>query len=494
MEQTAHGMSAAEEAKYRRMTTEPVEKLVNHLAIPTMVSMLVTSFYNLADTFFVRQLENDSMVAAVGVVLPLMSIIQAIGFYHGHGSANYISRAFGRRDLEGAAKMAATGFFTAMFFGILLAVFGLVFRVPFAKVLGAKTADTLGYTVHYMSFILLATPFMMGSIVMNNQLRLQGNAFFSMLGLASGAVLNLILDPMLIFKAGDTIAQGKLVMGFGAGMGVSGAALATAVSQIFSFVVLLVGMRRSDNIQIRLRNFTPTAYYYRNIMKGGLPSLARQSMASISTTCLNHAIGLYVPSYAMIDAAQAAMTGVNRIMMFLYASLIGFGQGFQPVCGFNYGARRYDRVLRAFWYCMRIAFAALVILALVGFLFAGQITDLVAGTSPEASQIAAFTFRAQLLTFPLSVWIVLCNMMMQNIGVTGKATVLALARQGLTFVPAVLLMPLLMRALGQPPLMGIELAQSAADVLALLIALPLGIGEVRWMARQPIEDAGEESL
>ena len=194
------------------MTTEPVEKLILKLAIPTIISMLVTAFYNLADTFFIRQLNSDSMVAAIGVVMPLMNIIQAIGFYHGHGSGNYISRAFGRQDLKDAEKMAATGFFCAVSFGILLAALGL-----------------------YMRYILLAAPLMMGSIVMNNQLRFQGNAFFSMIGLTTGAVLNLFLDPILIFRAGDPVGVAGLHARFGAGMGVSGAALATAISQCVSF-------------------------------------------------------------------------------------------------------------------------------------------------------------------------------------------------------------------------------------------------------------------
>ena len=474
-------LGGAKEEKYIRMTTQPVEKLICRLAVPTIISMLVTSFYNLADTFFVRHLEQDSMVAAVGVVLPLMNIIQAIGFYHGHGSGNFISRAFGRKDLDEAEKMAATGFFSAVILGLVLMSLGLVFREGFARILGAKTAATLGYAKDYMLYILLATPFMMGSIVMNNQLRMQGNAFFSMLGLASGAVLNLFLDPILIFKAGDAIGLGALRMGFGAGMGVAGAALATGVSQVFSFCILAVGLARSDNVKIRLRNFTPTMYYFKGIFKGGLPSLARQGVGSIATASLNHAIGLYLSEPLLIDAAQAAMTGVNRIMMVMYSSLIGFGQGFQPVCGFNYGAKRYDRVLKAFWFCVKVAVVALLCLSALGILFARPIADLVAGASREALDIATFTLRVQLVAFPLAAWVVLCNMMLQNIGITGKATLLALARQGLAFIPLVFLLPALFRLLGLEPLLGIETVQAAADVVAFLIAIPIGRSEIRKM-------------
>ena len=478
--QSASAVKTPEE-KVRKMTTEPVEKLILKLAVPTIISMLVTAFYNLADTFFIRQLQSDSMVAAIGVVMPLMNIIQAIGFYHGHGSGNYISRAFGRRDLKDAEKMAATGFFCAVLFGLALAAAGLCFRHQFARILGAKTEETVENSIRYMQYILLAAPLMMGSIVMNNQLRFQGNAFFSMIGLTSGAVLNLVLDPLLIFRAGDAIGIAGLRASFGAGMGVSGAALATAVSQGVSFVILAVGLGRSDNIRIRLRNFCPKPFYLRGIMQGGLPSLARQGIASVATASLNHAIGLYVAGKVMIDAAQAAMTGVNRIMMVLAAILIGFGQGFQPVCGFNYGARRYDRVRRAFFFCVRVAAAFLTVLAVTGFAFARPVTNLVTGASREAAGIAVFAFRAQLVTLPLSAWIVLCNMMLQNIGATGKATALAVSRQGLTFIPSVLLLPVLARVLGAQPLLGIELAQPVADVLSFLIAIPVGLSELKKM-------------
>ena len=475
------GSEQAKEAKFLRMTTQPVERLILKLALPTIISMLVTSFYNLADTFFIRQLNSDSMGAAVGVVLPLMNIIQAIGFYHGHGSGNYISRAFGRRDLGDAEKMAATGFYLAFFFGILLAVVGLSLRRSFAQILGAKTEETIENSIRYMQYILLAAPLMMGSIVMNNQLRFQGNAFFSMLGLTSGAIMNLILDPILIFSAGQSIGVFGLRASFGAGMGVAGAALATALSQGLSFTVLAIGLSRSDNIKIRIRNFCPTPEYLRKIMQGGLPSLARQGIASIATASLNHSVGMYLAGTGLIDAAQAAMTGVNRIMMLLASVLIGFGQGFQPVCGFNYGAGYYHRVRQAFRFCLKVAFVVLIVLAVLGFVFAAPVTNLIAGTSAEAAEIAVFAFRAQLVTIPLHAWIVLCNMMLQNIGATAKATILAISRQGIAFIPVILLLPMLLQLFGAPPLLGIETAQPVADVISFLIAIPIGLSELRKM-------------
>lgn len=473
----------AGDAKYIRMTTQPVEKLIARLAVPTIISMLVTTFYNLADTLFVRQLENDSMVAGVGVVLPLMAIIQAFGFFCGHGSGNYISRAFGRRDYKDAEIMAATGFGYAFLFGILFALLGLLFREPLVTLLGAKTQATVQAAVDYMTYILLAAPFMTGAIVMNNQLRMQGNAFFAMIGLTSGAVVNLVLDPLLIFEKGDTLFSGAITMPFGAGMGVAGAALATAVSQVISFVLLAVGMSKSDNIQIRLQRFSPKFFYLRGIVQGGLPSLARQGLASVATTCLNHAVGLYLVADEMIDAVQAAMTGTSKIMMFLSSALIGFGQGFQPVCGFNYGAKKYDRVRSAYFFCVRVSAVALVAIAAVGFVFAEPITHAVAGASPLSAEIAAFTFRAQLVVFPLMSWVTLCNMMLQTIGMTARATTVAIMRQGLALIPCVLLLPLLCSALSFAPLLGIQLSQSVADVITFIVSLPIGISVLREMKK-----------
>ncbi|MBO5670268.1 MAG: MATE family efflux transporter [Clostridia bacterium] len=471
--------NSAQSEKFLRMTTEPVDKLILRLAIPTIISMLVTTFYNLVDTLFIRQLENDSMVAAVGVVLPLMSIIQAFGFFCGHGSGNYLSRALGRRDTQDAETMASTGFFYAVVFGLAISVFGLLFSDALGILLGAKTEATLVSTVDYMRWILLSCPFQCGAIVINNQLRMQGNAMFAMVGLTTGAVLNCVLDPLFIFGAGDPLFGGAFTMPFGLGMGVGGAALATALSQIVSFVLLTVGMLRSDTIRLKVNRIR--LRYFGGIVQGGLPSLARQGLASVATACLNHAVGLFLLDGVMIDAVQAAMTGVSKITLFMSSALIGFGQGFQPVCGFNYGAKKYGRVIDAYAFCVKVAAVALVIFSVLGFIFAVPITDAVAGSTALSAEIAAFTFRTQLVVFPLQAWVMLCNMMLQNIGMTFRATVVAMARQGLAFIPMVFLLPLMMRACGAEPLLGLECAQAAADVISFFISLPIGIGVLREM-------------
>ena len=333
-----------QEEKYRHLTGDPVEGLVCRLAVPSMVSMLVTAFYNMADTFFVGMLRNNSATGAVGVVFSLMAVIQAVGFFFGHGSGNFISRTLGGHHPEEAGQMAATGFFCALATGGVIAVLGLLFLDPLARALGS-TETILPYARDYMRFILIGAPYMTASLVLNNQLRFQGSAVYGMVGIASGAVLNIALDPLFIFTLD---------------MGVAGAALATILSQLVSFCLLLVGCTRGGNLHIRISNVRLQKRFFREILRGGLPSLARQGLSSVAAICLNHAAQPYG------DAAIAAMSVVSRIMNFASSALIGFGQGFQPVCGFNYGAQLYGRVRRAFWFCVKVSTVCLVVIAVAG--------------------------------------------------------------------------------------------------------------------------------
>lgn len=312
-------MDEKQQEKLTRMTTAPVRKLVCQMAVPTIISMLITNFYNMADTFFVGKL-GTSATGAVGVVFSLMAVIQTFGFFFGHGSGNYISRAMGSQEMDDAERMAATGFGSSFFIGCVLALMGLVFQKPLARLLGS-TETILPYAQDYMSIILLGAPFMASSLTLNNQLRFQGSAMFAMVGITAGGILNIILDPILIF---------------GFDMGIRGAALATLISQLVSFVILFAMTRRPGNIRIRLRLYSFRLSFWKEILRGGTPSLCRQGLASVATICLNLAAGPYG------DAAIAAMSIVSRIMNFAGSALIGFGQGFQPVCGFNYGAGRYD--------------------------------------------------------------------------------------------------------------------------------------------------------
>ncbi len=430
--------------KREEMLNAPVEKLVCKMAVPTIISMLVTAFYNLADTFFVGRLNSNSATGAVGLVFALMAVIQACGFFFGHGSGNYISRKIGSGEYEKAEKMASTGFFSSLFVGAVIAVLGLIFQKPLARLLGA-TDTMLDDTLAYMRYILISTPYMMASLVLNNQLRLQGNSLFSMIGLVSGAVLNVALDPLLIFTFD---------------MGVAGAALATIISQLVSFIVLLVGCQKSSSISIRWKHFTLNKSYYAEIWKGGIPSLGRQGLASVATLVLNNLAGGYG------DGAIAAFSVVSRITNIAFSAIIGFGQGFQPVCGFNYGAEKYERVRRAVWFSVKVSTAFLVVAAIATYAFAPWLVRIFRDDE-EVIAVGVKAIRYQCLSLPFLGFIVTMNMLLQNIRKTLPASILAMARQGLVFIPTLLI---LSRLWG---IAGLQAAQALADLLTFIVAIVL---------------------
>lgn len=443
-------MNVMEKDHFKQMTTAPIPGLVASLAVPTIVSMLVSSFYNMADTYFVGKINTQS-TAAVGIVFSVMAVIQAIGFFFGHGSGNYISRKLGAREFGDAERMASTGFFCALLAGVALAVVGWLFLTPLSRLLGS-TPTILPYTERYLGIILLGAPFMTASLVLNNQIRFQGNAVYAMVGIVAGAVTNVALDPLFIFTFG---------------MGISGAALATVLSQLCSFSLLLYMTHKGGNIRIHYKNFTPTPAYLKEIVKGGSPSLCRQGLACTSTIFLNVAAGRYG------DAAIAGMSIVTRISMFINAFLIGFGQGFQPVCGFNYGAGLYRRVRAGFWFCVKVGAVFLLAAAVAGGCFAPEVVAVFRKGDPEVIAVGSAALRWQLVTLPLGAWIIVSNMMLQTIRRTGRATLLASVRQGLFFIPLIFLLP---RFLG---LMGVEMCQAVADVLSFLLAVPLTYGVLK---------------
>lgn len=439
----------SQDEKVQYLTTAPIPKLIWQMSIPTIISMLVTSFYNMADTMFVGQLDTQS-TAAVGVSFSVMSLIQATGFFFGHGSGNYISRKLGAREYQDAERMAATGFFSSLIAGIVICLIGLLFLTPISRFLGS-TETILPYTIRYLRIIFLGTPFIMGSFVLNNQMRFQGSASVAMIGIVSGAILNIGLDPLLIFVFD---------------MGISGAALATVISQIASFCILLYLNRRRAAIRVSFKNFTPSVFYYQNIFKGGVPSLCRQGIGSFATIFLNTAAGNY--GGAMADAAIAAMGVVTRITMFVNSALIGFGQGFQPVCGTNYGAGRYTRVREAFYFCVKLGTITLFVLSMCGCIFAEPLIRLFRN-DPDVIQIGVLALRLQCSIFWLNAWTILCNMMLQTIGMAAQASIVASARQGLFFIPLILILPLFLG------LFGVQIAQMLADILSFLLALPMAL-------------------
>ena len=443
-----------QEEKYIQMTQKPVGRTICKLAVPCIISMLVTSFYNMADTFFVGMLKSNAATGAVGVVFSMMAIIQAVGFFFGHGSGNFISRQLGQKNYKEASIMAANGFFAALGTGVLICVAGLVFLEPLAYLLGS-TDTILPYTKDYLRVILLGAPWMTASLVLNNQLRFQGSAIYAMIGILSGAVLNIGLDPLLILTFD---------------MGVAGAGLATIISQFVSFVILLIGCSKGGNLRISIKNVRLTWRYIWQIIKGGLPSLARQSLASVATICLNHA------AQPFGDAVIAAMGVVQRIVMFGASAMIGFGQGFQPFCGFNYGAKLYSRVRKGFWFCVKGSFGFLLVISALVFWFAPDLVTLFRD-DPDVIRCGSWALRFQCITFPFQSWIIMSNMMEQVMGKTLPATFLAMARQGVFFIPTVLL---LAHFWGET---GIQVTQAVSDLLTLLCAIPIHLLVLRTMPK-----------
>jgi len=450
-----------QEEKFRQMTETDIRVLVSKMAVPTIISMLITTFYNMADTFFVGRINTDA-TAAVGIVFPLIAIIQACGFFFGHGSGNYISRKLGQKQPEQATKMAATAFFSALIFGVCFMIVGTIFRTELVYLLGA-TDKIAPYAVEYLQFILVGAPFYASSLVLNNQFRFQGNAVYAMIGITTGGILNVILDPIFIY---------------GLNLGIKGASMATALSQVVSFCILLAGTFKPANISISFKNFTPSLEHYKEILRGGAPSLLRQSLGSVTTISMNYAARAFSLAAGFDkEAAIAAMSIVGKITMFAYSVVIGYGQGFQPVCGFNYGAKKYDRVKQAFKFSVVVTTCFLIVAGIGVYAFAPDLVGLFNDDIPEIKaqvvNIGATTLRYTTLTFPLVGFMVLANMMMQNLSMAFRASFLAMSRQGLFYIPLVLILPHIFG------FVGIQMCQAISDLISFVVTVILVIGVIR---------------
>ena len=438
--------------RYEYLTQTPVPKLISQLAVPTILSMLVTGIYNTADTFFVGRISTQA-TAAVGLVFSVMAVIQAMGFFCGQGSGTYLSRMLGAGKKQEANEVAATGFALALILGVIVAILGNVFARPLGYALGAGDT-TIHDTLIYMRIILLGAPFMMAQFVINNQLRFQGSAVYAMVGLLCGAAINIGLDPLLMFVFH---------------MGVAGAAIATVSGQFISFVVLLIGSAQGDNIHLKISNVRLNSHYLKEIINGGSPALARQGLAAIATLLLNQTAGQMGG-----DAAIAGMSVVTRVLMLLASALIGFGQGYQPVCGFNYGAGLYGRVKEGYFFCVKYGTIILTAASALCLAFAPQIISFFRD-DPEVIAVGTVALRAQAISLPLMATIVITNMMLQSTGKGVKASIASSARNGIFFIPMILILP---RLFG---LFGVEISQACADVLSFLLAIPFAASELKKM-------------
>jgi putative MATE family efflux protein len=438
---------------YTFLTTAPVGKVILTMAVPTIISMLVTSIYSIVDTFYVGKISTQA-TAAVGIVFPVQAVIQAFGFYFGQGSGTYISRKLGSKEVNDARIMASTAFFASLAFGFLMFILGEIFLDPLSVALGS-TPTILPYTKDFMKYILIGAPFMTATMTMNNQIRFQGNAMYGMIGIIIGALLNIAFVPFFAFYLN---------------MGVAGAAIGTVIGQMVSFLVLLFMTFRGGNIRLSFRNMSFAKKYHFEIFKGGTPSLSRQGLASISTLLLNIVAGDYG------DAAIAGMSIVTRITFVIFSIIIGIGQGFQPMCGFNYGARKFDRVRKGYFFSIEVGSAFLLVCGALGFIYADDIVD-VLRHDPAVVEVGAAALRWQIVTFIFSCVITISNMTLQTSGRSVAANILAACRNGIIFIPLIIILP---KFFG---LLGVEMCQAVADVLSFIVAVPLMIHYFRTIDR-----------
>ena len=448
------------QTQYDKMTQAPVSSLVLKLAIPTTISMLVTNLYNMADTYFVGKL-GTSASGATGVVFGLMAVLQALGFMLGHGAGSVISRKLGAKDNNGASIYGSVSFFTSLIFGTAVMILGLIFVTPLVRLLGS-TPTILPYAKTYAICILLAAPAMLTSCVMNNILRYEGKAVFAMIGLTSGNILNIILDAYFI-NVKHT--------------GIEGAGIATTISQYLSaFLLFSMFLAGKTQTKFSLKYLPKDFKTLSTVLQTGLPSLIRQGLGSISVMVLNNFAGPFG------DAAIAAMSIVTRVINFVFSFALGIGQGYQPVAGFSYGAGKYTRVRKGFFFTWAFATGLLSIAAFTALLNSSQIIAIFRDDA-EVIRIGIPALRYQCISMLFIPFTVVNNMMFQSTGQNKTASVLASLRSGLCFIPVIAIMTPLFG------LTGIQLAQPIADILGSAFCIPFSVKFLKKMSKDKDEES-----
>ena len=433
------------------MLNEPIRRIIPKMAVPTIIAFLITTIYSLADTYFVSSL-GESATAAVSVNSSLDQLIMMCGSMLAVGANSYIARLLGQGDQKKASQVLSTSFFAAAALGLLLLVLGSIFMTPMVRLLGA-TDTCEAYSIDYATYVLLAAPFMASNFVMNQCLRSEGSATLSMIGMGIGGVLNCILDPIFIFALD---------------MGVAGASLATAISKFVSFAILIFPyITRRSVLHLSIRNFTPSRDIVSKVVSMGSSSMFRSGLAVVAGIMLNNLAG---------DISDSVMAGVgvtNKIMMFPFGIILGFGNGFQPVAGFNWGAKRYDRVEESYRFSAWVALIGATAMAVLFAVFADPIIGLFAGDSPEMREIGILCTITQCIALPIHAWVAIVNMLCVGLGNAKGAFALSTARQGSCFVP--ILYPLAW-AFGA---YGVASVQAVADVLTLALAIPIVIAMLK---------------
>ena len=427
------------------MLNEPIHRVIPKMAIPTIVAFLINSIYSLADTYFVSSLGTNA-TAAVSVNASLDQLIMMCGSMLAMGANSYIARLLGKGEDEKASRVLSTAFFTAFAIGVSLLMGGTIFMVPMVRLLGA-TPTCEAYSIDYATYVLMAAPFMASNFVMNQCLRSEGSATLSMVGMGFGGILNCVLDPIFIF---------------GMNMGVAGASLATAISKVVSFVILIFPyVTRRSLLHLSIRNFKPARDIVTEVVTVGSSSMFRSGLAVVAGILLNKLAG---------DISDSVLAGIGvctKIMMFPFSIILGFGNGFQPVAGFNWGAKRYDRVRESYRFSSKVALWGGVIMAAVCILFADQLIVLFAGEDLEMRKIGAFAIITQSIALPIHAWVAIVNMYCVGLGNARGAFALATARQGSCFLPILYPLAWIFGA------WGVGCVQAVADVLTMFLAVPI---------------------
>ena len=437
------------EKHYIKMTETPVAKLILNLGIPTTISMLITNIYNMADTYFVGTL-GESAQAATGVLFTVQAIMQGIAFMFGHGSGTFIARALADRNTKEATKYISSAFFVGGIIGLIITVWGLTFLDPLVRFLGS-TETIVPHAKDYGMWILLAAPFIICSFILNNGLRYEGKAFYAMFGLTAGGLLNILGDYILVMKCS---------------LGVYGAGLATAASQVVSFVILLYMYLKMAQSNIQFKAVSKDFRLYLTIARVGLPSLIRQGLTSVTNGLLNNVTKPFG------DAAIAAMSVVSRYSNFLMCVGLGMGQGFQPVASFNYQAKKLDRVKKGLLFTTAFGLVFIGAMSTISILFAEPIITIFQ-KHPDVITIGAKALRFTAIGMMFMPFSVPVNMLYQSIQQPTISSVLSLIRSGMVTIPLLLFgVPIL-------GLLGIQLAQPIADIIAGLISIPFIIRFVR---------------
>lgn len=443
------------------MLNESISRVIPKMAIPTIVAFLINSIYSLADTYFVSSLGTNA-TAAVSVNTSLDQLIMMAGSMLAMGANSYIARLLGQGNHKKASQVLSTAFFLAAGLGTALMIFGCIFMTPMVRLLGA-TPTCEEYAIEYATYILLAAPFMATSFVMNQCLRSEGSATLSMIGMGFGGILNCVLDPLFIF---------------GLDMGVAGASLATAISKLVSFLILVFPyITRHSVLHLSVRNFNFCKDIIGQIVSVGSSSMFRSGLAVVAGIMLNDLAGNYS------DSVLAGIGVTTKIMMFPFSIILGFGSGFQPVAGFNWGAKRYDRVRKSYSFSSWVAILGSVVLAGILILFADPIIVLFAGTDPEMRRIGALSICLQSIALPVHAWVMVVNMLCVGLGNAKGAFLLATARQGSCFIP---ILYVLVYFFGD---VGIASVQAVADVFTLALAFP-----IYFMMRKKITQAEQTAL